>query len=321
MSPTIEKRRALGRGLESLLPSTRRQPPAETSGAVTAVSISAVAEHPQPTTAEPASPAVSSEEAVQQIAVELIDRNPYQTRRRMDEAALTELAASITSTGIVQPIVVRAVAGGRFQLIAGERRWLASQRARKTTIPAIVRQVSDEQAMEMTIVENLQREDLNPMEHARAYERLTRDFHLTQEQMAQRTGKDRASVANYLRLLRLPPEVQSDVEAGELSFGHAKVLMGLDSAEEMLSAAAIVRGRGLSVRMTEELIARWHDPVEVEQPQAERPVDPNVRAAEEELGRALGLRVKIKDRNGKGKITIEYATLEDFDRVVAQLGK
>jgi ParB family chromosome partitioning protein len=297
MNPTIEKRRALGRGLESLLPSSQS------------------ATHGPPAIA---AAAPSAEDAVQQIAVELIDRNPYQTRRHPNEEALAELAASISANGVVQPIVVRPAADGRFQLIAGERRWLASQRAKKATVPAMVRRVSDEQAMEMTIVENLQREDLNPMEHARAFERLARDFSLTQEQMAQRTGKDRASVANYLRLLRLPEEVQEAIEQGALTFGHAKALMALETQEDMAQMARIIASGGMSVRRTEEHVANWKQ-WDSEPPQPKAPVDPNVRAAEENLQRVLGLRVKIRDHKGKGTIAIEYRTLEDFDRVVEAL--
>src|ERR1019366_2207202 len=147
------------------------------------------------------------------------------------------LAQSITATGVVQPVVVRELPGGRYQLIMGERRWRASQAAGKATIPAIVRQVSDEQSLEMTIVENLQREDLNPMEQARAYERLSREFKLTQEQMAVRTGKDRASVGNFLRLLKLPAQIQTLVESGALSFGHARALLALDSPERIIAAS------------------------------------------------------------------------------------
>ena len=288
----FEKRQALGRGLEALLPSKHSN------------------------AAAVAAPARTND-GVQEIAVELIDRNPYQPRRRMDPVSLGELAASISSSGVVQPIVVRPGDGGRFQLIAGERRWLASQQAGKKTVPAVVRQVSNEQAMEMTIVENLQREDLNPLEHARAYEHLGREFSLTQEQMAQRTGKDRASVANYLRLLKLPPEVQIELETGALSFGHAKVLMSLESAEAIINVAKRVIERALSVRQTEDLVFAMKNPVERERPQKQ--VDPNVRHAQQELERALGVRVEIKDRKGRGKIVIEYATLEDFDRVVAAL--
>src|SRR5580692_4199705 len=219
------KRRALGKGLESLLP--RVQPAAEA---------------PKPEAVEAGK--------AREIPVGEIDRSPYQTRTRFDEVQLAELAASITATGVVQPIVVRPLPHGRFQLIAGERRWLASQRAGKETIPAIVRQVSDEQAMEMTIVENLQRADLNPMEQARAYERLSQEFQLTQEQMAQRTGKERASVSNFLRLLRLPEVVQLKVESGDLSFGHARALLALESAESITSAAQKVLALTLSVRQT-----------------------------------------------------------------------
>ena len=160
----------------------------------------------------------------------------------------------------MQPIVVRPVSGGRYQVIAGERRWEAARTAGLHTIPAIVRQVSNEQAMEMTIIENLQREDLNPMEQARAYERLAREFGLTQEQMAQRTGKERSSVANFLRLLKLPPAVQTMVEKGQLSFGHAKVLMALDSPEAIEKLARRVVELSLSVRQTEEAVTNLIHP-------------------------------------------------------------
>ena len=171
----------------------------------------------------------------------------------MDENALRELSASIAATGVVQPVLVRPLADNRFQLIAGERRWLASKMAGKTTVPAILRHVSDEQAMEMTIVENLQRTDLNPMEQARAYDRLGHHFKMTQEQMAQRTGKDRASVANFLRLLRLPLEVQQKVETGSLSFGHARTLLSLESPEAILKAAQKVTALSMSVRQTKAM--------------------------------------------------------------------
>src|SRR5271165_6882268 len=230
-----EKRKVLGRGLETLLPS-RQAPPA--------------------TSAAP----VHHGEAIHQLALELIDRKPYQTRTHLDEPALLELADSIKATGVLQPITVRAVPGGRYQLIAGERRWLASQRAGKATLPAIVRQVSNEQAMEMTIIENLQREDLNPIEQARAFERLGREFGLTQEQIAQRTGKDRSSIANFLRLLKLPNRVQDLVEQGQLSFGHAKALMGLDSPDTIQLMAQRVAGLSLSVRQTEKLVTNLMHP-------------------------------------------------------------
>ena len=292
-----DKRKVLGRGLETLLPASRATAAAGVAPVATAM----------------------SGDLVKELAVEQIDRNPYQTRGKFAEESLNELAASIKASGVVQPIVVRPQAHGRFQLIAGERRWLASQRAGKATVPAIIRQVSNEQAMEMTIVENLQREDLNAVEQARAYERLGREFNLTQEQMAQRTGKDRSSVSNFLRLLKLPAEVQELVEADKLSFGHAKALMGLDSPDAMSKLAQRIVTLSMSVRQTEGAVYNLMHPAE-KQPKAERQVDPNVREAEKELERSLGVKVTIDDKKGKGKILLEYATLEDFDRILEALG-
>src|SRR5580658_9615305 len=290
------KRRALGKGLESLLPR------------VTA----STEESPKP----------AADGTPREIPVGQIDRNPYQTRTRFDEAQLAELTASVAATGVVQPILVRSLPNGRFQLIAGERRWLASQRAGKATVPAILRQVSDEQAMEMTIVENLQRTDLNPMEQARAYERLSREFKLTQEQMAQRTGKDRASVANFLRLLRLPEQVQGKVEAGDLTFGHARALLALENPETIVNAAQKVMALSMSVRQTESYVQGILNPEKREKgKEKENPLatDPNVREAEVRLQRALGLRVRIEDKNGRGRVIIEYSKLDDFDGLLEAL--
>jgi len=296
VNPTPDKRKALGRGLETLLPAARGIQNFVTGGGT-----------PQPAT-----------DGVREVPVELIDRSPYQPRTQIDEAALQELAASIRVTGVIQPITVRAV-DGRYQLVAGERRWLASQRAGKATVPAIVRQLSNEQAMEIAIIENLQREDLNPVEQARAYERLSRDFGLTQEQMAQRTGKDRSSVSNFLRLLKLPAEVLAMVESSKLSFGHAKALMTLDSTEAMTRLAQRAVQLSMSVRQLEAAVYELMHP-EPAAAKPERAVDPNVREAEQTLQRALGLRVQITDHKGKGKIVLEYKSLEDFDRVLEMLG-
>jgi ParB family transcriptional regulator, chromosome partitioning protein len=291
-----DKRKALGRGLDSLLPS-------------------------RPTMSPIAMPAQATASA-QEIPIDSIDPNPYQTRRRINEAALEELAESIRASGVVQPVVLRPTANGRFQLVAGERRWHASRRAGKTTIPAVVRQISNEQAMEITIIENLQREDLNPMEQARAFERLSREFTLTQEQMASRTGKDRASIANFIRLLKLPDDVQNSLEAGALSFGHGKVLLALAGFPEHLERAAReIMAKQLSVRQTEELVARLLNPQVAEQKQEKPavPVDPNVREAQRSLESSLGIKVEIHDRKGKGKIILKYGSLEDFDRIVEAL--
>jgi ParB family transcriptional regulator, chromosome partitioning protein len=296
---TPPKHRALGKGLESLLPSRPAAP-------------APLPPTPEPSTGKPL-----------EIPVGQIDRNPFQTRTQFDEAKLAELTASVAASGVVQPIVVRAIPGGRFQLITGERRWLASQRAGKATIPSIVREVSDGQAMEMTIVENLQRADLNPMEQARAYHRLSQDFHLTQEQMATRTGKDRASVSNFLRLLKLPSAVQQNVESGDLTFGHARALLALESPEAIAAATQKVLTLHLSVRGTEHYIQGLLHP-ESRAKAEPKPVvaqDPNVREAQDQLRRTLGLKVIIEDKKGKGKVIIEYSGVDDFDAILAALGQ
>ena len=295
------KRRALGKGLDSLLPpkpASAPAPPAEL-------------------------PAIASEGRPLEVDVDLIDRNPFQTRSNFDEAKLGELAASISASGVVQPLVVRPARDGRYTLITGERRWLASKQAGKATVPVIIRDVSDLQTMEMTVVENLQRADLNPMEQARAYERLSREFHLTQEQMAERTGKDRASVSNFLRLLRLPDDVQQRVETGELSFGHARALLALSSPEAVGGAAQKVMSLGLSVRATESLVQGMLNPEGKVTAAAKSatPTDPNVREAQDSLRRRLGLKVTIEDRRGKGRVIIEYSGVDDFDSILGALAR
>jgi len=292
------ERRALGKGLDSLL---GRAVPA----AVPAIHAEAESGRPL------------------EIPLDAIERNPFQTRVQFDDKLLTELAESIKANGVIQPVLVRPLPNGRYQLIAGERRWLASQKAGKSTIPAILRQVSDEQAMEITIVENLQRADLNPIEQARAFDRLGREFGMTQEQMAHRTGKDRASVANYLRLLKLPESIQSKVASGALSYSHARVLLSLEHPEDIERAAAKILSLSLSVRQAETYVQGLMFPERAaSKPAPEpKPVDPNVREAQEKLQRALGLRVKIEDHNGRGRVIIEYARLEDFDTLFDALSK
>jgi ParB family chromosome partitioning protein len=296
------KRRALGKGLDSLLPRVN----------------AAAAPVPAPVP----EPKVDGEAGKpMEIPVGEIDRNPYQTRLVFDEKLLAELAESIAANGVVQPILVRPLANGRFQLIAGERRWLASQRAGKATIPAVVKQVSDVQAMEITIVENLQRADLNPIEQARAFERLSREFGMTQEQMAHRTGKERASIGNYLRLLKLPQSVQDKVANGTLSYSHARVLLTLDHAEDVENAVSKILLLSLSVRQAETYVQNLMFPDRpLKKDEAKKPaIDPNVREAQEKLQRALGLRVKIEDKNGRGRVIIEYGRLEDFDALMEEI--
>jgi ParB family chromosome partitioning protein len=310
----VPKRRALGKGLESLL---RSPAPPEAVAESQALAAKFAATHgDDPFTAHTGG-------TPREIPADHIDSNPYQTRLQIDEQKLEELACSIVANGVVQPIIVRPLSNGRFQLIAGERRWRASIKAGKTTVPAILRQVTDEQAMEMTIIENLQRADLNPMEQARAYDRLSRDFKMTQEQVAQRTGKDRATVANFLRLLRLPVPVQSKVESGDLSFGHARALLALDGAEEILKAMTKVMALSMSVRQTETYIQELMDPEKKRkkgEDKAKPSLDPNVREAQDRLQRQLGLKVRIEDKKGRGRVMIEYSGLEDFDALMAALG-
>jgi len=298
--PHDPKRRALGRGLESLLPS---KPAA-------------------PATPPPAPAASKPDGKAFEIDVELIDRNPFQTRTHFDEAKLAELASSIASSGVIQPIAVRPVKEGRYTLITGERRLLASKKAGLKTIPAVIRDVSDVQAMEMTIVENLQRADLNPMEQARAFYRLSNDFHMTQEQMAIRTGKERSSVTNFLRLLRLPETLQDSVERGDLTFGHARALLALENPEAILAAGKKVLALNLSVRATENFVQGILAPeARSKQVKPVIQVDPNVREAQDQLRRSLGLKVTIEDKKGKGKVIIEYSGVEDFDAILAALAQ
>ena len=311
-----DKRRALGRGLDSLLPGGPRVVvPAAVNSA------GAVAPAPAGGASAPHTSGMSdARDAVVQILLEQIEENPYQTRNHFGPEALEELANSIRTNGVVQPVVVRPGVDGRYLLILGERRCRASKLAGKTTIPAIVRRVSDQQAAEMTVVENLQRQDLNCIEQAAAFSKLSRDFGLTQEQIGQRVGVSRESVSNYMRLLKLPPAVLQHLQEGRLGFSEARVLLQLLDPDLVAKIADEAVRKHLSVAQLEELVDQTNVPmVKEETPHRARWVDPNVRAAQTEMERALGMRVRIRDRKGKGKIVIEYSTLEDFDRVVEML--
>jgi ParB family chromosome partitioning protein len=257
------------------------------------------------------------------IPLDHIDRNPYQTRYLFDEEMLKELAASIQANGLVQPVVVRPGQDGRYLLILGERRCRASKMAGKTSIPAIVRRVSDQQAAEMTIIENLQREDLNCMEQAEAFRVLSQEFKLTQEQIGQRVGMSRESVSNYMRLLKLPEPVMEYLATDKLTFSDARELMMLGDDPKLIAKAAdIAVKKHLSLEKIEELVMELQGLV-AEHPGEKRHgarwVDPNVKAAQSELERLLGVRVRIRDRRGRGKIVIEYHTVDDYERVVDAL--
>jgi ParB family transcriptional regulator, chromosome partitioning protein len=374
-----EKRRALGRGLDSLLPSGPRvvsstPTPVVTHGAnphaspmvppivIPTQGSSAVAAPAPPEVGPELVPPASSSpvpaeiadlhaathvsqkrrdpsansgqamghpspegDLIQQIPLDQIDENPYQTRRTFDEAALNELAESIKASGLAQPVVVRPGANGRYVLVLGERRCRASKLAGKTAVPAIVRSLGNEQAAEMTIVENLQRQDLNCLEQAQAFARLSREFNLTQEQIGKRTGASRESVANYMRLLKLPNAVLDLVGKGKIGFSEARVLLEaaslVDEAEVVKLAREAVE-RNLTVK---ELQGRLHffktfgqpDP-----PREPKPVDPNVKDAERRLREALGMRVRVMAYQGnKGQVVIRYESLADFDRVMERLSR
>jgi ParB family chromosome partitioning protein len=286
-------RNALGRGLGALI--REPEPPVPPPAPQPAMVAAAVAPAREPMSAGP-----------QQIDIDLIDPSPYQPRTRFREEALEELARSIKASGIIQPLVVRPVAG-RFQLIAGERRWRAAQRAGLTKVSAIVRQVSDELALEMTLVENIQREDLNAIETARAFDRLMDEFQLTQEAVAERTGKDRATVANAVRLLKLEPTIQEWIEDGKLSAGHGRALLAVADPQLRMRYAQRASRGGLTVRQIERLAARRAKTASSVAASAPH-VDANIRAALEELQRHLGTKVLLrgKTKMRPGQLVLEY---------------
>jgi ParB family chromosome partitioning protein len=261
------------------------------------------------------------------ILLDEIDKNPYQTRYDFDPEMLEELADSIRTNGVVQPVVVRPGEDGRYILILGERRCRASKLAGKTTVPAIVKRVSTQQAAEMTIVENLQRQDLNCIEQAEAFRVLSKEFSLTQQQIGERVGMSRESVSNYMRLLKLSQPVMEHVLAGRIRFTEARELLKLEDPVKIEQAAERVVKEEMKWEQIETMVARmtgWLDPVpglpgEERKKSGARWVDPNVRAAQLELERLLQVRVRIKDRKGRGKIVIEYSTVDDYERVVDAL--
>src|SRR5215469_6317813 len=323
-------RNALGRGLGALirepepLPLQQPQvPPVVPAGSGTAAATApALSNQPAPQAPPeahlpPTIPTGPRSDGLYYVDIDLIDPSPYQPRTRFREEALEELARSIISSGIVQPLVVRRI-NNRYQLIAGERRWRAAQRAAIQRVPVVVREVPEEMALEMTLVENLQREDLNPIEQARAFQRLTEEFNLTQEKVAERTGKDRATIANSVRLLKLEQPIQDLLEDGQLSAGHGRALLAIASAQERLELARRIARGGLTVRQVERLAGR------LSKPKAERaPVqlDANLKAAIEELQRAYGTRVSVHPglAGHPGRLIFEYYSDSDLARLYDQL--
>jgi ParB family transcriptional regulator, chromosome partitioning protein len=246
----------------------------------------------------------SQGESIQMIDLGRIQPSPYQPRSRFENQALDDLTASIRASGVIQPLLLRQH-GDRYQLIAGERRWRAAQRAGLSQIPAVIRNVSEEKALEIAIVENLQREDLNPIEQANAFDRLIRQFNFTQEAVAERTGKDRATIANAVRLLKLERPIQEMVEGGEISSGHARALLGIENPGIRMKLARRCSNGGLTVRQLERYSTKKRGSTP---PPSEEILDPNTRAAIEELQRVLGTRILLRKKTKKrpGMISIEY---------------
>jgi ParB family chromosome partitioning protein len=259
----------------------------------------------------------SATSGLEQVPLDRIDPSPFQPRRAFSEDSLAELADSIRASGVVQPILLRrnALAGDRYQLVVGERRWRAARLAGLETVPAIIRELTDQETLELALTENLLRQDLNPLEVARAYRALQEKFHLSHEQVAERLGINRSSVTNILRLLRLPAAVQEMLSKDEITYGHARALLGLNSEAAQLQLASRIAKQGLSVRYVENMVAsRGQKPVP-QKTASKPPIDPNVRAAALELERTLGTRVRILGDGRRGKIEISYFSAQDLNRI------
>jgi ParB family chromosome partitioning protein len=254
---------------------------------------------------------------LREVPVDLIQRGKYQPRRDIEPESLRELADSIKAQGLMQPIVIRPLAGERFEIIAGERRWRAAQLAGLEEIPALVRDVGDEAAIAMALIENIQREDLNPIEEATALQRLQQEFQLTQQEVAEAVGKSRSTVANLLRLMALEPEVRTLLEHGDLDMGHARCLLSLAGVAQTQAARQVV-ARSLSVRQTEALVRRLLSDEAASGPaEAE---DPDIRRLQDELSQRLGSPVKIKHgQGGKGKLVLTYSSLEELDGILSHI--
>jgi ParB family chromosome partitioning protein len=287
------KKRGLGRGLDALLGSAGGEADGETT-----------------------TPTETRE--LREIPVDLIRRGKYQPRRDMDQDALAELAESIKLQGVMQPIVLRPVGPDHYEIIAGERRWRATQLAGLDKIPALVRDVPDEAAIAMALIENIQREDLNPIEEAIALQRLQREFDLTQQQVADAVGKNRTTVTNLMRLMSLREDVRTMVEHGDLEMGHGKALLGLP-LEEQSAAARTVVAKGLSVRQTEALVRRLQAERD-KPPRKPRALDPDIRRLQDDIAQRLGTRVQIQhSSSGKGKLVLSYGSLEELDGILEHI--
>jgi ParB family chromosome partitioning protein len=260
----------------------------------------------------------TDKDELKQLPIDMLQRGKYQPRTHMDKAALEELAASIKAQGVVQPIVVRPLTAGNYEIVAGERRWRASQLAGLDTIPAVVRKIPDEAAIAIALIENIQREDLNPVEEANALQRLIDEFRMTHQGVAEAVGRSRAAVTNLLRLLTLQADVREMLERGKMDMGHARALLALEGPAQSKTARTVV-DKGLSVRETENLVRRL-----LEKPAGGKKgghrSDPDIRALQQKLSDKLGARVRIQHgRKGRGKLTIEYGSLDELDGILARI--
>ena len=262
-----------------------------------------------------APPSAATTEQLIEVDIDLIEPNPEQPRTNFDQTRIEELARSIRANGVVQPVLVRRAAGGRFQLVAGERRWRAAQLAGLKRLQAIVRDIPDERLLAVALIENIQRAELNAIEEAHAYERLISSLGATQDEVAEQVGKDRSSIANYLRLLRLPESVQHLVESDDLSMGHARAILGLDSPELQVKVASEVVKRRLSVRQTEAAVKNLSRKRTPGERSTVLENDANIRAAELKLKRMLGTQVRIRAGSTGGNIEISYTSASDLDRI------
>jgi ParB family chromosome partitioning protein len=304
----VVKKRGLGRGLDALLGQAAR--PAADATAVPATELRAV---PAAATAEP----IATDNALRFLPIDIIQRGKYQPRVDMHQESLQDLADSIGEQGVVQPIVVRSIGAGRYEIIAGERRWRAAQLAGLHEIPAVVREVDDRGAIAIALIENIQRENLNPIEEARALKRLVDEFEVTHEEAAHAVGRSRAAVSNLLRLLDLEETVKQMVEHGELEMGHARALLALSGGRQIEAARQVV-ARGLTVRATEGLVKSLQRPADA------RPVavkkDPNIQQLESSLADRLGASVRLRPgRGGKGKLEISYNSLDELDGILEHI--
>ena len=304
------KKRGLGRGLDALLGSAARPAPVADAAQAPATGLRAVPDAaPEPATVDG---------SLCTLPVDIIQRGKYQPRMDMHQESLQDLADSIAAQGVVQPIVVRAIGEGRYEIIAGERRWRAAQLAGLHEIPAVVREVEDRAAIAIALIENIQRENLNPLEEARALERLIGEFELTHEQAAEAVGRSRAAVSNLLRLLDLDDAVKGMVEKGELEMGHARALLALSGARQVEAARQVI-ARGLSVRATEGLVKSLQSPP-VHKPAAATRKDPNIQHLEASLADKLGARVQLRPgRGGRGKLEISYNSLDELDGILEHI--